>query len=156
MIHTEYWLPNDNVVIWIGRRDTIGSSDPSENALILMGGDVLLLNTRQKISLIDKNIRADLLALARQEFETKYSVELDFDLWTHLKEKIQNSTYPPFQNKQRFNEYVKMISQYLSNINASQDESRLEQYYMGLIRASIRKLKEINKLDTERIISMLR
>ncbi len=156
MVHIEYWLPNDNVVIWIGHKDTIGTSNPSENALILMGGDVLLFNTTHKISLNDENIRKDLLALSHQEFETKYKVEIDSGLWVHLKEKVERSFYPPFKNKERFSEYSMMISKYLAKIDSSLDEARKEQFHKNMIRESFRKLKKTNKNELDLIISIIK
>ena len=156
MLHSEYWLPNDNVVLWIGQKDSMDTQYPTENALILARGDVLLFNTRSRISLREGEQKQDLLELSREDFKSKYDLELDYGLWTHLKEQIENSNYPPFLNQNKFNEYSMMITKYLGRIDRSLNEDLVEQFYLDLIRISLRKLKNTDPKKIARIQSLFR
>ena len=154
MVHLEYWLPNDNVVIWIGQKDTSDTSNPSENALILAEGDVLLFRTKHKISLRNEKSKKELLELSRQEYETKHGIDIEYEMWAHLKEKIQSSTYPPFQNKSRITEYSKMVNNNHERIDNLLDEVQKKQYYKELILTSLRKINKKTKNDVEKIFNI--
>ena len=151
MVHSEHWLPNDNIVLWIGHKDSMDTQYPTENALILASGDVLLFNTRSRLSVGDEKVKQDLLELPFEDFESKYELELDYSLWTHLKENIENSSYPPFKNKQKIKEYSLMINKYLGRVDSYLDEDLVEQFYLDLIRMSLRKLKKMDKEIIEMI-----
>jgi hypothetical protein len=156
MVHSEYWLPNDNVVLWIGHKDSMDTQYPTENALILARGDILLFNTRSRLSLSDGKQKQDLLKLSREDFEVKYKLELDYELWTYIKEKIEHSSYPPFLNKQKFSEYSIMISKYIGRIDSCLDEDLVEKFYLDMIRMSLRKLKKMDKKEITIIQNLLR
>ena len=113
-------LPNGNVFMWLGtgpgwKEDESGI----DNALVLTGGDVLLLKTAGMLPLHNKEALADLKDLDYKDFCKKHALtDLRYDLWKELHYGLKHGRYPLFTNFEfEANDYEEMIRRYISNLN---------------------------------------
>lgn len=142
-------LLRDNIFIWFGTYD----EDLINNALILAGGDILILMGIQKIELNKNQIKNDLLNMTIQGFIDKYNL-LDFEsiektlkekeinkenykrkvflLIEELKDGVRTGIYPPFNAN-----YEKTVEDFKNIINN----------YLGRISNSLKPEDSINHLD---------
>lgn len=134
MVLTKYKLPNDNVLIWLGRGGIWGKSEGVDNVLVLAGGDVLFLQTSKILELRREEVREDIKNLSYEELAKKYELPGNGDLWKELKEGLETRKYPPFVEKteNRISDFKGMISSYIWNISQLKDP-----------REKIRHLEEI-------------
>ena len=119
-------LPSGNMYFWFGTGKGWGESGSGiDNALILTGGDVLLLKTIESISLHDAEVMNDLKKLDYNEFCKKYSLEnLNDDLWKEIKYGLETGKYPIISDRgQQYSDYVTMIQKYVAHLDIEQLEN---------------------------------
>lgn len=83
MIEQKYKLPNGNTFIWLGNQAIL---EGCYNALVLSGGNVLLLKTQVEYSA--DQIKRDITTLSKEDFLTHYGWEANAssdDLYWELK-----------------------------------------------------------------------
>ena len=113
-------LPNGNVFMWLGTGIGWKESESGiDNALVLTGGDVLLLKTAGTIPLHNKEIVEDLKNLDFTAFCEKHSLnDLNYDLWKELHYGLERSKYPIIEHPEsEIFDYEDMIKKYMSNLN---------------------------------------
>jgi len=94
-------LPNENVFIWLGKGGMWGESGGMDNVLILAGGDVLFLKTIKAISLLKEGVKEDIKNLSYKEFNKKYELPVNGEIWSELKRGVGGGRCPPFREIKR-------------------------------------------------------
>jgi len=83
MVEQKYKLPNGNTFIWLGNQAIRGCN----NAVVLSGGNVLLLKT--EIEYTADQIKRDITTLSKDDFLSRYGWEKNSssdDLYWELKQ----------------------------------------------------------------------
>lgn len=91
MILGKYELENGNTLFHLGSR-----KDEAEHALLLAGGELLLLKTVHKLELFKEDIINDLKSMELSEFAENYGVHTDIDLLKEIKRGFTEGDYPAY------------------------------------------------------------
>jgi hypothetical protein len=130
----KYKLPNDNVVIWLGSGVGWGKNEGIDNVLILAGGDVLYLKTIKELSLSNNQVREDLKNLSYNELCKKYDLPDKFELWSDLQKGVKTGKYPPYIDNQPIDDFMQMVSSYISRIAQLSDRNEVTRILESIIR----------------------
>lgn len=171
-------LLNDNIFIWFGTYD----EDLINNALILAGGDVLILKGIQKIELFKPQIKEDLLNMSVNDFIDKYnlidfeSIEIEFqereinkvkyknkvfELIKELKEGVRSGNYPPIManynnQKKAFDYKIKKNLIKISNSSNSEEITSNLEEIKSICEDKIQLIKKNQKKSKEVMLEKLK